>query len=895
MVGRLLWCLLLSFASVALATAQPLQSTSETDSDSSSSAWDALLRLDSIALAIQAESITDSPIDQDFMDQHFLDGFQQITTNTFNAQKRAEDTIDYTKLVNPFIGTGATDNPGNVFPGASVPFGMAKLGIDVDSYAPAGYNDDMTAPVRGFSILHDSGTGSSSGSFGNNECQPLICTNDDYQLCPVTLDDRKRLRKRGKDVATPGYFSTTLNNSIQMEGTTTRRAGLMRYTFPKSSMEKQNSLQPALVLDWTNDLPGTFRGGEMSIDPVKGRILMNGTYGSSFASGLFSYDSFACFDLLADGQQEIGTYGLFSGDRLGQDTKLPNATFAYQVRNTIGGAPHQRGALVTWKKTMSSGKDQQVLVRFGVSYVSAEQACSNAEEEIPQYDFQGVVDQSKKLWNEKLGRVQISNETDKHVAELIYSSFYRQFLSPNNATLETQGQFAGTSAPYFDGLYCSWDTYRTFYPLLSLTSPQDYAEIVENYIDGWRKTGQIPECRANNVPGLTQGEQRFSPGTNILADFAVKYAKSPMSVDIDELYAALVSDATNNSVEWNNGGRQIGVYEAFGYLPFAVYDVNTTGRQTREGSRTLEYANNDFAVRNVALLLGKQDEAERWSKRALFYKNVFDPNTKSLGFSNFVQRRYTNGTFGHVDPTFCSPIDNSSRSCSLQQENVWGVYETSAWEYSLYAPQDFAGLIELLAEGDKAKFIKRVDKFFDAGLFYSGNEPSFQTPTVYHYANRPTKSVDRVRNLVYKDFNTTNAGLPGNDDNGAMATLLLFHLFGLYPVPSTREFLVVSPFLPAYTLINTLLGTVTVTAKHFDKRSLREEVPQDARAYVKSVTINGHVQSSRCKIMFEQLFPGRGQHSDVVFEMATKDQVTDCGPSAQDLPSSMSTGGFDHF
>jgi hypothetical protein len=128
-----------------------------------------------------------------------------------------------------------------------------------------------------------------------------------------------------------------------------------------------------------------------------------------------------------------------------------------------------------------------------------------------------------------------------------------------------------------------------------------------------------------------------------------------------------------------------------------------------------------------------------------------------------------------------------------------------------------------------------------------------------------------------------------------MATLLLFHLFGLYPVPSTREFLVVSPFLPSYTLTNPLLGTLTVTAKHFDKRSLQGKVPDGARAYVKSVTINGQLQSSRCRVMFEQLFPGNGQHTDVTFEMATKDHVTDCGPSVQDLPSSMSTGGFDSF
>ena len=33
----------------------------------------------------------------------------------------------------------------------------------------------------------------------------------------------------------------------------------------------------------------------------------------------------------------------------------------------------------------------------------------------------------------------------------------------------------------------TWDTFRTFYPLLALHSPQDFADIVENYVDGWRK------------------------------------------------------------------------------------------------------------------------------------------------------------------------------------------------------------------------------------------------------------------------------------------------------------------------------------------------------------------------------------------------------------------------
>ena len=40
---------------------------------------------------------------------------------------------------------------------------------------------------------------------------------------------------------------------------------------------------------------------------------------------------------------------------------------------------------------------------------------------------------------------------------------------------------------------------------MTLHSPQDYAQIVDSYIDGWRKTGWMPECRSNNEPGWSQG------------------------------------------------------------------------------------------------------------------------------------------------------------------------------------------------------------------------------------------------------------------------------------------------------------------------------------------------------------------------------------------------------
>lgn len=58
-----------------------------------------------------------------------------------------------------------------------------------------------------------------------------------------------------------------------MEATSTRRAGLERFTFPKNS-------KPYFVLDLANDLPGTFAGGNMEIDAQNGRITLGGLWGS---------------------------------------------------------------------------------------------------------------------------------------------------------------------------------------------------------------------------------------------------------------------------------------------------------------------------------------------------------------------------------------------------------------------------------------------------------------------------------------------------------------------------------------------------------------------------------------------------------------------------------------
>lgn len=387
----------------------------------------------------------------------------------------------------------------------------------------------------------------------------------------------------------------------------------------------------------------------------------------------------------------------------------------------------------------------------------------------------------------------------------------------------------------------------------------------------------------------------------IIADFMAKYHESAaqLGFDVEDAFNAVFKDAFVTPEQWVTYGRQVGAYQDFAYTPFAVFDTYSNGIQTREASRTLEYAHNDFAARNVALLTGHTDVAATLSNRSMSYKNTFDSSASSLGFTNFVQKRYPNGSFSRVDPIACSPIDTEQRACSLQSTNVAGVYETSSWEYSFYAPHDVEGLIRLLsnqsdsAAASRALFRSRLDAYFANDLFYAGNEPSFGTPWLYHYADEPARTTRRVREVVFANFNTTTAGLPGNSDVGAMQTLLNFHLLGLHPVVGTTELLVSSPFVPGYRIDNELGGTLYVIAKGFDATSVAQTIPDGSRAFVGSVSINGRKQSSRCRVSFKDLFPGAGSNTTLELEMVADEAAANsCGDGDGDLPSSLSTGGF---
>lgn len=121
-----------------------------------------------------------------------------------------------------------------------------------------------------------------------------------------------------------------------------------------------------------------------------------------------------------------------------------------------------------------------------------------------------------------------------------------------------------------------------------------------------------------------------------------------------------------------------------------------------------------------------------------------------------------------------------------------------------------------------------------------------------------------------------------------MASLLTFHLLGLYPVPSTSELLILSPFIPKYTIHNDFLHTsTTVTVVNYSADSIQEIIPAGTPAYVESVTVNGVAVDTRCHFDFQDTFKKGG---DIVITLtADKDSANSCAGS---VPASLSNGGF---
>ncbi|KAL1948229.1 hypothetical protein VTO73DRAFT_12304 [Trametes versicolor] len=778
---------------------------------------------------------------------------------------------DAASHVNLFIGT---TNGGHTFPGATIPHGMVKVGMDTDSPGNhAGYDANPIFNATGFSQLHDDGTGGAVPLSLFKLWAFTSCgVGNTFEECQTSISGRKALRKvlpdgSPDDAAEPGYFSTNLSTGIRVELTSTRRAAIHRYTFPAGTKT------PRMVVDITNDGQMSSTDPEMDLDPDTARVTGGAHFEASFGPG--RYRAFTCVDFKGDGYE------------LGAPTEFGAWLADFPVKQTVTvtqlytSFTDQIGALFTFAPNGNS--TTSILARVGVSFISSEQACANAEDEIPDFDFERVRSASRAQWNELLGRVQVdTTNVDPEIVDLFYSSFYRTHLSPADYTGENP--LWNSTEPYYDSFYCNWDTYRTLYSFMALHDPATFARIVRGMINIQQHEGWLPECRGATAKHYIQGGSNGDP---ILAEFFVKFHEhaKDLSVPADALYSALLADAELQPPNWDLQGRQVNIWKTLGYIPSDVWE--RSGTNSKQVSRTLEYAFDDFSISQVAKVLGKSADGKKYAQRSENFANVWNPNVTFPGetdIAGFMQPRFANGVFNFTDPRHCSIHDPIQATCFLNAQNHDGFYEGAPIVYSQYAPHDTAKLITL--QGGKEKFVSRLNFIFDQGYFDSTDEPSQQIPFMYHYANRPGLSTQRSRQVIAEFYNTSINGLPGNDDSGAMGSYVAFYLAGLYPLPATRQFLLSSPYFREISFQNPVLKTTTTIRANGFRGNPKNGT--GGHVFVQSVKIDGKPWKSNCFIDWDAFTSGS------LIELQLTDNINvGCGAGAAALPPSLSTGGYD--
>ena len=654
------------------------------------------------------------------------------------------------KYVDPRIGS---EGVGRTFPGPAMPFGMTKPGPDCGVLPNAGWAP-MPEPVSGFSQTHVSGTGGGQ-KYGNILLQPFLFDTTEPELTEVTQDSQKPQwphwpQHRLSETVSLGYYSTTYDDSIRTEITTNERCAHYRFHFPQSKQGKL-SAQFSLLVDATHYL------GKDTVPDLRER------------------QQFIDAEVEVKGHYEVQGFSRIRGGWNNGDAYT--VYFCLQTDKPFGEA-YSKGSTVLFFS------DTLVNVKVGISFVSTMQARRN----IDAHGFEEQLQRLRDAWEQQLQKVQIDGTEQQK--RMFYTALYHTMLMP---VCKTDENPKWTESPYYDDYYAIWDTYRTSSPLLTLLWPERQAEIVNSLLNIYKREGYMPDARSGDCNGRTQG------GSNAEVVIADAFVKGLDGIDYKLALEAMLKDAEQDpGADHEKHGRGgLNEYRRLGYVPYGI---------ARAGTRTVEYAYNDYCIAQVAKGLGRQDVYEEYMQRSRNWRNLWRADYEWDDVKGYIMPRDENGLWMDSVPWGRSKVFKPRIPYTpVTKVAPWYIpwwdtffYEALSAEYSLSIPHDVEGLIE--ACGGKEAFQRRLDLFFERGRYNVGNEPSFLTPCLYHWLGRPDLSTQRIRQIITDNYSDTPNGLPGNDDSGAMSSWLAFHMMGLYPNAGQDYSLLNIPLLNGYTL-----------------------------------------------------------------------------------------------
>ena len=649
-----------------------------------------------------------------------------------------------------------TEGTGHTFPGPCMPFGMVQPGPD---NVNEGWNYTSGYQYRDSVILGFSQTranGTGISEFGDVLLQPFT----DERTADFSETYRKESEK-----ASPGYYTVTLNNKIKVELTCTERVAFHQYTYPNSKANLLVDLQHGLRF-LTDSLVLESDVKVEDNNTISGYCHTKNWVERKYFFTIQFNQPFTSYKQLSQKNKE----------------KAPRYVLSFNLKNKI------------------------LQTKIALSTVSVAGAKNNLQKELPGWDFNSTVTRAKNVWNSYLSRIHI--EAPQKQKEIFYSSLYRFFIQPSNIA-DVDGTYRGADdkiamAPnkaYYSTL-SNWDIYRGAFPLLQILAPEKINDIVNSMLIHHKVAGFLPIWTA-------WGQDNYCMiGNHAIPMILSAYQNGFTGFDADEALQAMVETSTKSHInsDWE-------LYNQYGYYPFDKLDNEAV-------SRTLESGYDDWCVAEMAKKLGKNELAKTFSKRALYYQNIYNTET------TFFRGKDTKGNWR----TPFNPLMATS-----PMNNPGDYTEANAWQYFWTPAQhDVLGLTQLV--GGKEKFTKKLNAFFTTeaenpnkflgqeamiGQYAHGNEPSHHIGYLYAYSTEPQTGQKYIHRVINEFHGNTPNGMIGNDDCGQMSAWYILSTLGFYPVnPASGEFVLGSPQVKKATLHLAKNKSFTIEANNFSEQTI---------------------------------------------------------------------------
>ncbi|MEX1384550.1 GH92 family glycosyl hydrolase [Lutibacter sp.] len=701
--------------------------------------------------------------------------------------------IDFTKFVDPFIGTGGH---GHTYPGATVPFGMLQISPDngISSWdwcSGYHYSDSITI---GFSHLHLSGTG--IGDLADIRLMP-INKKVDLAAEVKTRNDipYKSLYSHNEEKASPGYYSVQLKDfNIKAELTSNLRTGFHKYTFEENDTQSV-VLDLGFAINWDKTTAS-------KITVIDETTISGFRHSTGWAKNqkVFFVVRFS---------KPIEKYELVNGETYKTDVTTVEGEKAFA------------------QLFFNSENTNELSVKVAVSSVSEKNALENLSKE--EISFETVKNEASEIWNNNLSNITVETDNEDlktifytalyhtQVAPVTFSDVNKEFRKENDEIVKAENYTAYSTLSL-------WDTFRAEHPLLIFTAQDKVTDIINTMLEYYQTNKILP------VWTLYGNETNTMTGYHSIPVITEAYIKGIKGFDIKKAYEAMKTTMMQDK-------RGLNHYKKYGYIPHNLLDESVT--------ITLEYAYNDWCVAQIAKELGEEEDYTYFMNRSKAYEHLFDAET------GFMRGKNEAGTAWKepFDPKFSAHRVGAEYTEGNAWQHSWFVLHDvenlikmhgGEVKFTDKLQQLFTESSEITGNDVSADITGLI------GQYAHGNEPSHHIAYMYNFANKPWKTQYWVREILKTQYNTTPNGLSGNEDCGQMSAWYVFSAMGLYPYsPASGEYQIGSP----------LFETSTIKISEEISFTIKAENVSDENMYIQSATFNGK-EFNRTSISHKEIQQG---------------------------------------